>query len=204
MISKKRIIGIMAICFFLFLALIQNAHSETIDQERIKADLIGKRIGDFLSYNWKFDSMSEFKEFSITGKKETKYLIEYTIDILVIGNNGNSATATLTVAYRNDDEKWHIVNVTDNNTLSGIKFGRDQSEKKLMQIEGVVVDNSHGNKNGTVTIKSGKNNVDIFFAFGDFKVSGADFFKQGDIVSAYYKPTGGDLAGELVFITIKK
>lgn len=74
----------------------------------------------------------------------------------------------------------------------------------LIKIEGKIIKNEHGNKNGIVTIKTNKNNVTLFYAFGKFKIIGAEYFEQGDDVTASYKPTGSlDFEGDLVSISIK-
>lgn len=82
--------------------------------------------------------------------------------------------------------------------------GKKQNvSKKVIQITGKVIEDSSGNKNGIMTIKSKKNKVNIFYEFGKFKITGANIFQQGDLVTASYKPVKADYDGELVSIIIQ-
>jgi hypothetical protein len=92
-------------------------------------------------------------------------------------------------------------NVTDVSAEPTVK--KQQTTKKIIKIDGEIVENSAGNKNGIVTIKSKNSKLDIFYVFGKFKITGAEFFNQGDTVIASYKPVKADYDGELVSIEVK-
>jgi hypothetical protein len=44
--------------------------------------------------------------------------------------------------------------------------------------------------------------VTLFYAFGKFKITGAQYFDKGDNVAASYKPVKADYDGELISIKI--
>jgi len=92
-------------------------------------------------------------------------------------------------------------------SLSGIAaestVKKQKATNKLMQIEGVIVEDESGNRNGVVTIESKGKKADLLYTFGKFKIKGAKDFKKGDTVSASYKAVKGDYTGELVSIHVK-
>jgi antitoxin component YwqK of YwqJK toxin-antitoxin module len=94
-----------------------------------------------------------------------------------------------------------MVCITSVSAASSAK--KQQPNKKIVVAEGRIVEDSAGNKSGTMTIKTNKAEVELFYEFGKFKINGADSFQQGDVVSASYKPVKADYDGELVSITIK-
>lgn len=80
--------------------------------EQVKADLIGQVIG-----NWRFDSPSEFQEFTVTDRGEQGDVAEYKISVLLKDSKQQNYKADLTVNYRKQDGNWVFASVTDSGTF---------------------------------------------------------------------------------------
>ena len=118
--KKLQRISVLSIVFMFFFALVSNVIADdfpTADQ--IKADLTGQEIGNPSA--WKFDSPSEFHEFTIKNKKVSGSSIKYEISVILKPRSGPIGSADLVVVYKKENSLWKFVNVTDNDTLKQIK-----------------------------------------------------------------------------------
>ncbi|MCB1194449.1 MAG: hypothetical protein KDK90_28715 [Leptospiraceae bacterium] len=81
------------------------------DEETIKGDLIGKKVSS-KEGNWNFDSLSEFKGFSIIDTIKAKNIVEYKIQLILQDMNSSDIyDATIHVSYKKVNEKWTFINV---------------------------------------------------------------------------------------------
>jgi hypothetical protein len=113
-----RIIQSILLVFFLAVALAcNNLIFGTPNDEKIKADLIGKEINSGLSM-WKFDSLSEFESFKIIDTQSSGNIVEYKVDVVLKDfSDGDTGYATLLVNYRKENSEWKLANVTAGNSL---------------------------------------------------------------------------------------
>ncbi len=86
--------------------------SSTPDTDQIKADLIGKTMGDMFSGGWHFASINEITSIKIIKKQQLKNFIEYTCDMRLRDmNTGKRYSARALISYKKTGGTWKFVSV---------------------------------------------------------------------------------------------
>ncbi len=117
---KSKIIAAVALLFFVACAKLPEA--KIPDGEQIKADLIGKEIGEQIQMGspfpvWEFRSLSEFQEFTVKDKQIQGAIAEYSIFVRLQDAQRGRYQADVSVSYRKQEGKWTLVSLTANGTL---------------------------------------------------------------------------------------
>jgi hypothetical protein len=87
----------------------------TLDQ--VKSDLLGMHIGS--AYNgWRFDSLSEFRVFTLRSSQVTENIVSFRIYLQVAGSDGTGGTAEIVVRYKSQGGRWVLVGLDDTGTWS--------------------------------------------------------------------------------------
>lgn len=120
---------------FLFLFFINSINSENYpDEETIKSDLIGKKVSSNEG-SWNFESLMEFKGFSIMNSVKTKSVVEYKIQLILQKINSQSLNNVIIyVVYKKTSDKWRFVNINllkyENLSQSNKSSSFEQPRKK--------------------------------------------------------------------------
>lgn len=97
---------------------ISSACAQNPDNDRIKADLLGRNILmswrtdiDTGFYKWRFRTLADFNDFKIVKVNKTASVLEYLIATKLSDNGRIMFDTKITAVYRKDDGKWKIISV---------------------------------------------------------------------------------------------
>ncbi len=77
------------------------------DIEKIKSDLIGKKIP-----GWNFDYLGEFQKCEITNTNKTPNRVEYNLTMTMLDQrNGNTYPLAVVITYMQNDQGWYFNNM---------------------------------------------------------------------------------------------
>jgi hypothetical protein len=87
--------------------------SRAPDEQQIKADLIGHRMGSVFGGGWNFSSLTEFQELTIINKNQQGNLIEFDVNMLLKdSSSGKLYHAESIVVYKKSNGKWELASIS--------------------------------------------------------------------------------------------
>lgn len=90
----------------LLVFLLSSCGSSPPNEQRIKDDLVGKKISDGVK-GWVCESPAEFKQFTIADRKVSGDSATYTVNVTA-GNQQSEGTALLTIEYKKEGSTWRM------------------------------------------------------------------------------------------------
>jgi membrane protease YdiL (CAAX protease family) len=96
-------------------------HRSIPSSEEVKKDLLGHVIGKSGKMPWSCDSLSEFKQFAPTGKKETSRTLDLSYTVYLKGSIGPWSRANIVVHYRQVGTGYVFAGVDDYHSLTVMK-----------------------------------------------------------------------------------